>query len=170
MTIPGLQTAPDGLQLVRDLPLVTIQRPANTTAYSANQTWADSTTTPTAGGFVFSGAALSIGGGGNLIAAEFVTSLGTQLQGELWLFNQAVTAIADGATFSLSNGDAQKRVAVIPFNCTDSAGTPQTSYVTGVGGAFATVGSTNLFGLVKILNAPTPASGEVLSIRLHVSN
>lgn len=148
----------------------TITRPADTNAYTANDCWADSTSSPTVGGFTLANAGRSSGASGTITDAVFSTSAGTALQGELWIFDQAVTAVNDNAAFSVSAADILNLVGVIPFNCTDTANGRAASYVTGIGIGYTAVGSTNLRCIVKVMNAPTPGNAEVLSIRLHVSN
>jgi hypothetical protein len=147
-----------------------IVRPSDANAYTANDALADSTSAPTTGGFTLSGMARRSGGGGLIRDAVFSMSAATALQAEIWLFDQAITAVNDNAAFSLSDSDVLNLVGVIPFNCTDITALNAISYVTGLDIGYTCVGSANLRYLVKVINAPTPASAEVLSIRLKVEN
>ncbi len=145
-------------------------RTADTNAYTANDAWANSTSAPVNGGFTLVGMARTVGGSGTITDAEFSTSAATALQGELWLFDQAVTATNDNAALSVSDADILNLVGVIPFNCVDTNSANAISYVTNIGIGYTCVGSANLRFLVKVMNAPTPGSAEVLSIRLKVMN
>lgn len=148
----------------------TITRPTDTNAYTANDAFANSTSAPTVGGFTLTGMARESGVTGEIMDAVFSMSAGTALQGELWLFDQAVTAINDNAAFSVSDSDILNLVGIIPFNCTDTTAANSVSYVTGIGIGYTCVGTANLRCLVKVMNAPTPGNAEVLSIRLKVRN
>lgn len=150
-----------------------ITRQANTTAYAANQAWSDSSSAPTAGGFTLTNAGGLSGGSGVIVDIAIVSSNNpaTLLQGELWIFDSAVTAINDLAAFSVSSADIKKLVGLVPFMLT--------SVGTGTGGAtkgsainlqslnlgFSCSGSANLRYLVNVKNAYTPASAEVLTVR-----
>src|SRR5262245_45424593 len=74
-----------------------VTRPADTTAYAANDALSDSTSAPTSGGFTFSSAARASGGSGIITDAIIGTSndAGTLLQGEIWIFDTSVTNIND---------------------------------------------------------------------------
>jgi hypothetical protein len=145
-----------------------VTRPADTTAYSANDAWANSTSVPTSGGFTFSNAARKSGGSGIITDAVIVSSnpAGTPLQGEIWIFDQAVTAINDNAAFSLSDADAKLFVGKIPFTLAVDATNNSQAHVTGLNIMITCVGSVDLRYLVKVKNAYTPISGEVLTVRL----
>lgn len=151
---------------------VSFTRPANTTAYAANQAVADAG--PTAGGFTLANCSRAAGRSG-LISDVVVASNAdpaTPLAGELWIYDQAVTAQADQAAFAPAAADRLKLVAVIPFSLASVAGgsgaSGSVANVSGLSLGFTTVGSTNLRMLVKAKNAYVPASGEVLSVRLKI--
>ncbi len=148
----------------------TVTRPADTNAYTANDAFANSTSAPTVGGFTLTGMARASGGNGIIRSAAVSLSAGTALQGEIWLFDQAVTATNDNAALSVSDSDILNLVGVIPFNCTDLNAANAISYVTGLDIGYTCVGTANLRFLVKVMNAPTPASAEVLSVRVQVEN
>lgn len=147
-------------------------RPANATAYAVGQALADSTTLPTPGGFVFKGMARSLGGAGRVSNMIVTASAGTVYSGELWLFNQPVLAIADAATFSVAAAALQSSlIGTIAFNTNDSAGTPSVSFSGGLSIVYqCAAGYDALFGLIKILNTPTPGNAEVLSFALGAQN
>jgi hypothetical protein len=152
-----------------------IARPPDTTAYVANDAWANSTSAPTSGGFTVGAtnsknAARKSGGSGIITDAVITSSnpAGTPLQGEIWLFDQAVTAINDNAAFSLSDSDAKNFVGKVPFTLAVDATNNSQAHVTGLNIFFTCIGSANLRFLVKVKNAYTPASAEVLTVRLKI--
>jgi hypothetical protein len=94
----------------------------------------------------------------------------TLLQGEIWWFDSAPTAVNDRATFALSDSDALKLVGVTPFTlATTVAGSGTNSFyaVNGLNLAYTCSGSANLRYLVKVKNAYTPANAETLTVRAN---
>lgn len=150
-----------------------IKRPADTTAYTANDAFADSAAT--VGGFTFldtahpraPAAASQLNTGGFIITdGIFVASAATAYTGEVWLYDTAVTAVADNAAFTNTDAEALNLIGVIPFSTADIAAAANAiSYVTQIDVRFNCLPSDLRF-LVKIMNAPTPASAEILSIKL----
>lgn len=145
----------------------TITRPADTTAYAANDVWADSTSSPTTGGFTFSSAARASGGSGLITDVVIVNSGAAALSGELWIFDDSVTAVNDNAAFALSDADAAKLVGVIPF-LTEAQPSNGVAYLNNVNLQFKAVGSANLRFLVKVKAAYTPINAETLTVRVKV--
>jgi len=162
----------DGAQWVRgvaDISVgsVQIQRPANTTAYAANDAWAD--TTPTSGGFSITGAAFASGGYGQLHELVLTSDAdpATLLQGEIWIFNQSVTAVTDNAAFAITDAEARTLMGIVPFVMISSAGgsgANSVAYIPNIGMIYNCSGSTSLRFLVKVKNAYTPANGEILTV------
>jgi hypothetical protein len=138
------------------------------TIYSINDAISDSTSSPTAGGFTFTGAARSSGGSGIITDAVFTTSAdaGTLLQGEIWLFNTSVTAINDNAVFAVSDAEIKTCVGKIAFTMED-AGNNGFYHATGLNIGFTCSGSANLRFLIKAKNAYTPAT-DVLTFVLKI--
>jgi hypothetical protein len=146
-----------------------VTRPADTTAYAINDALSDSTATPTTGGFTFTSAARASGGSG-IITDAIITSSNdpaTQLQGELFVFNQAVTAINDNAAFAVSDAEIKTCVARIPFTLED-VGNNGFFHATNLNMGFTASGSANLRFLVRVKNAYTPASSEVITFVLKI--
>lgn len=146
-----------------------ITRPADITAYAANDALSDSTTAPTLGGFTFTSAASKSGGSG-IITDLIVTSSNdpvTTLQGEIFLFNTAVTNINDNAAFAVSDAEIKTCVGKIAFTLED-VGNNQFAHVQRVYLAYTCSGSANLRFLVRVKNAYTPASAEVLTCIIKV--
>lgn len=148
----------------------TITRPSDTNAYAANDAFSNSTSAPTSGGFTFTSACRASGGYGTITDAVVSASAGTAYQGELWIYDQAATNINDNSAFTSSDSDVQNLVGVIPFQTTDTTAANAISYVTGLNIGYTCVGTVNLRFLVKIMAAVTPASAEVLAVRIKVQN
>ncbi len=146
-----------------------ITRFTGTTQYGIDEAWADSDSAPTTGGFTFTGCARISGGGGVIIKAAFASSNdpATKLQGELLLFNTAVTAVNDNAAFVVSDAEIKTLEAVIGFTLTD-AGNNGSYMATNLNDVFICSGSANLRALVRVKNAYTPASAEVLTCTLWI--
>lgn len=150
-----------------------ITRPADTTAYAANDCFSDSTSAPTSGGYTLTGAGRISGGSGIITDILIVSSAdpATTLQGELWIFDSAATNVNDNAAFALSDGDALLLVGVVPFTlATTVAGSGTNSYASlqGLNLGFTCVGTANLRYLVKVKAAYTPISAEVLTVRAKI--
>lgn len=146
-----------------------VTRPADTTAYAVNDALSDSTTSPTTNGFTFTGAARATGGSGIITDAIITTSndAGTLLQGEIWVFSAAVTNINDNTAFAVSDSEIKTCVGKIPFTLED-AGNNGFYHATNLNIGFTTSGSANLRFLVRVKNAYTPASAEVLTFVIKV--
>jgi len=127
--------------------------------YAAGDALSDSTTTPTAGGFTFSNVGRSSGGSAIITDVTISSSAdpATRLGGELWLFNQAVTAINDNAAFAVSDAEIKTCVGVVPFSLFD-AGNNGFAHVSGLNILVTCVGTANLRFLIRARNAYTPAT------------
>lgn len=146
-----------------------VTRPADTNALAANDAWSDSTSAPTSGGFTFASAARASGGSGIITDAIITTSAdaATLLQGEIWIFDSAVTNVNDNSAFAVSDSEIKTMVGKIPFVLED-AGNNGSASVLGLNIGFTCVGSANLRFLVRVKNAYTPVSAEVLTVRLKI--
>lgn len=148
----------------------TITRPADTTAYASGDAYANSTSAPTAGGYTFTGAAKRSDLGGVILGMTVVDSNapGTPIQGEVWVFNSAATAINDNAAFALSDADALLLIAKIPFVTFVEAANNSIASVPNLQIPYQCSGSADLRFLVRVTNAYTPASAETLNVILFV--
>jgi hypothetical protein len=146
-----------------------ITRPADTTAYTANDAWSDSTSAPTSGGFTLTSAARASGGSGVITDIYFLSSAvpGTLLQGEMHIFDSAATAINDNAAWNLSDADAKLRLAIVPFTLVADANNSY-YHAQNLNIGFTCVGTANLRYLVKVKNAYTPTSAEVFTVRAKI--
>lgn len=146
-----------------------VTRPADTTAYAVADCISNSTSAPTAGGFTLTGSA-RVSGGFGMITDVFLGSSNdpaTRLSGEVWFFNQAVTAINDNAAFAVSDTEIKTCVGVVPFSMFD-AGNNQFAHVSGLSIVFTCVGTANLRFLLRARNAYTPASAEVITVTASI--
>ena len=136
--------------------------------YAAGDALSDSTSAPTTGGFTFTNAARTSGGSGIIMDACIMSSAdpATRLSGELWLFNQAVTAINDNAVFAVSDAEIKTCIGVIPFSMFD-AGNNQYAQIVGLNMMFTCVGTANLRFLIRARNAYTPAT-DTLTFMLKI--
>lgn len=144
-----------------------IQRPNNTTPYAVNDVWA--ATSAAVGGSDLANATRGAGKGGLITDMQVFCSAApsTLLEGELFLFDQAVSEVPDNAPFALNFTDLRKLAARIPFALEVAASGVSFSQETGLNRAFTTVGSASLKGLVKVKNAYTPSANETLAFRLN---
>lgn len=147
-------------------------RPNDTTAYAANDAWSDSTSAPTA--LTFTSVFRASGGTALITGLDVISSANkaTALQGELWLFDTAPTAINDNAAFTITDGEYETVVAKIPFvldspgnSAADASGNTG-CFIDGLGILVTGVSSANLTGLIKVINAYTPVAQEKLTFRL----
>jgi hypothetical protein len=174
--VPGDTTNGIDVDVTRNAPpqvsviKTSVTRPADTNAYAANDVFANSTSAPTAGGYTFSNAARSSGGGGTITGAIISMSASSAFQGEIWIFDQATTAKNDNAAFDVSDTDILNVVGVIPFNVVDTTSSNAISYVEDLNIDFVCVGSADLRFLIKVMAIFTPASSEKLAIQLKVRN
>jgi hypothetical protein len=142
-----------------------ITRPADTTAYAANDCLSDSTSAPTSGGFTLTSICRK-SGGSVLITDVIVTTSNdpaTTLQGEVWLFNTAVTNINDNTAFAVSDTEIKTCVGKIPFALED-AGNNGFYHAQNLSILATASGSANLRFLIRVKNAYTPANAEVLTV------
>lgn len=147
----------------------TITRPTDTNAYAVDDVLADSTSAPTVGGNTLAAAARVSGGSAELRDITIISSAtpAAPLQGELWIFDSAVTAVNDNATFALSDADALKLVAVIPFTLVAQPSN-SVAIIAGINLGFTCVGSADLRYLVRVKNAYVPANAETLTVRAKI--
>lgn len=169
-TTRGQRQAVDtnGAAKVAGIGVVTITasytRPADTTAYAASDAMSNSTSSPSV--LTFTSLASASGKSG-IITDLFVSSTAAAaMSGELWLFDTSPTAINDNAAFALSDADAQKAIAKIPFTTSVDATNNAVAHISNLGIGFTGSGSANIFGLVRVTQAYTPANAEVVQFRL----
>jgi len=174
----GLRMTLDRMLLVQNRsPIVTpttdITRPADTTTYAAGDNLSNSTSAPTSGGFTLSNAARKSGGSGiitdMIVTSSIVGSTALMLQGEVWIFDQAVTNINDNSAFVISDGEAKTLVGIVPFTLSPCGAAASANnckaHIQGLTIGFTCVGSADLRYLIQVKNAYVPASSEVITVR-----
>lgn len=147
-------------------------RPADTTAYAAQDVVSNSTTAPTL--LTFSSMARSNGGSGLILSARHMksnaTTSGATYRLHLYSDN-TVSAINDNAQFTLLFANRAKRLGFIDFNH-GSGGTGSDStnaLTTFVNLPFVCeAASTALYGMLTVTGGYTPTSGEQHFIELAV--
>jgi len=152
----------------------TVPRVGNTTTYTANTGWCNTTSACTT---VFTFANVCRANGTLVLVPQIEiyssANPATKLSGVLWLFNVTPgTVINDNATFNIAAADFANLVNPAGFSF--SLGSVQASGAANSGATLAgttyvaqcAAGSTSLFGMVEVTNAYVPASGEVLTVTL----
>lgn len=142
---------------------ITFTRPANTTAYAAEDVVSDGSVIT----FTFDDV------GEWIVGATFMTSLATvTARHRLHLFRDVPTAIADNAPFTGPLfADRTKYVGAIDsnaFNAEGSGATAAYAANTDIRLPFDTSGDRALFGILETLDAYTPASAQQFFIQLAV--
>jgi hypothetical protein len=144
---------------------VDITRPSNTTAYTAGDALSNSASAPTTGGFTFTSAARA--SGKRTMLADMViasSNVSAALQGEIWIFDTAVTNINDNSAFAVSDSEIKTLVAKVPFGLA-AVGNNSAVHLPNLGMVIDTSGSADLRFLVRVVNDYSPASAEVLTVR-----
>lgn len=147
-----------------------ITRPTNTDAYTAQDLIAGAT----AATLKFTGFKQGIT---KIVSAKLFSSanVATKLAADLLLFSEDVPlAVADNAAFTLSDANALKLVAVVPFAAADGRGIDSTSGADG--NAVSQVANLNVFadvdqngklyGVLIARNAYVPVSAEKFTVQL----
>lgn len=147
-------------------------RPADTTAYTAGDALSDSTSAPSV--LTFKNAVRD--GSAILEAAICMDSVaaGTKPDLELWLFHTAPTPVNDNAAFAISDAEILNLVAIVPFAVatfqasSNNCACQKTGLAIPVHGALRDKArkTVDLYGMVVVRNAYTPASGEVFNFSL----
>jgi len=144
-------------------PRVSVTRPANTTAYAANDAWSSSTSSPA--NIEFTSMAKSAGKGGVLMTAMVSSSKASSLQFEVQLFDSAPTQVNDNSAFTVSDTDQLKKVGTFQGTLQAAGSSPNSEVTIALNLAYVCA-ATSLFAMVRVLSAYTPDNAEVLSIRL----
>jgi hypothetical protein len=157
-------------------PTSAVTRPANTTTYTTNTGWNTATSGSTT---VFSfTSACRINGGEVLIPEIDIWSSAnpsTKLQGILWLFAGVPgTVVQDDATFNIAAADFANLTGNqqgFPFTLASAQASGAANSGVSLSGttyhAQCASGTTTISGMVQVVNAYVPASGEVLHVTLH---
>lgn len=142
---------------------VDITRPGDTTQYSIADVIA--ATTPAVGGSKFADV-VTVAGRSVLLTDLLVMSsnpAATPLQGEIFIFDAPVTAVADNAAFGVSDAEIKSLVAKIAFTML-AHGNNCVAVVSGISVGITTI-TKDLYFLVRCANAYQPVASEVFTIR-----
>ena len=150
---------------------VTVTRPSDTNAYTANDELSSSTSAPTVN--TITSAARTSGGTVRLVSARCVDSANQSTKPQLvvFVFDTTTTPNNDNAAFAPADSVLNTCVAILPFNAwypgDDTIGASGNAIAAYTGPALSikTSGSANLFFRVKVLNAYTPVSAEAFVFR-----
>lgn len=149
----------------------TITRPSNTTTYTANTAWANATS-----GATYTSFSVACPGSGQLLIPQIDISVdenpSTKLQGILWLLKEAPTALNDNATFVIGTSDINNITGNkegFAFTLVNNGASGATySGITLAGTTYmAQCSGQTLYGMVQVVNAYVPTSGEIMTIDLH---
>ena len=159
-----------GLQVISS---ALFTRPADTSAYTAQDVVSNSTSAPAL--LTFSGAARVVGGSGIILSARHMKT-GTVASGATYRLHiykdSSVTPQNDNSQFTMLFANRSKRVGYIDFSHS-AAGSGSDS--TGALSTFTNlpfvcdVAATALYGILTITSAFTPISAEQHFIELHIA-
>jgi hypothetical protein len=152
----------------------TFTRPADTTAYAANDAVSNSTAATVAMNFGTQARSNGVhtNSSGLIIGARLYKSTTTVSAAtfRLWLFNAAPTSpAADNAAFTWSASDKASRFGYIDFvspQATDGCDILAAPTLGNL--AFNVASGSSLYGLLQATGAYSPGSAEVFNIYLHV--
>lgn len=148
----------------------TYTRPADTNIYAAGDVIANSTSAATI--LTFSSAVRAETGTAIIQAATLVDSVAaaTKLDADLYLFDTTVVMEQDNAAWDPSDAEMLTCLGVIEFRGANfkTCGGNGITHVQGIGLPIVSVGGSSIFGILVARNAYTPASAEVLTVRLHI--
>lgn len=153
---------------------ITVTRPADTTAYAANDEVCDSTSAPAVQ--TLTSMARASGKSLRLVSARCIDSsnVATKAQLLVFLFDTTTTPNNDNAAFAPSDSVLNTCVAVLPFNIwypgDDTSGATGNAFSPYLGPVLdlKTSGSANLFQRIKVLNAYVPTSAEAFKFVYEV--
>ena len=159
-----------GLQVITT---ASFTRPADTTAYAAQDVVSNSTSAPTL--LTFSGAARANGGSGLILSARHMknstTTAGATYRLHLYKVS-TITPINDNAQFTLLYANRASRIGFIDFShAAGGTGSDSTNALsTFVNLPFVCNAATSaLFGILTVLGAYTPTSEEQHFIELSIA-
>jgi hypothetical protein len=143
-------------------------RPANTTAYAAN----DVVGTDAATNMTFADIITQPGGVFTVLSADLrvdVAAIPAGMAGfRLHLYNAAPTAITDNLAFNLIAADRAKYLGSIMLNAPVDLGDTLFSHTDGINfTAKLAAGSTTVYGVLETLTAYTPTSAAVKTVKLN---
>ena len=117
---------------------------------------------------VFAGMAATVGGGGFLMPATLIDKVVASVAAELWLFDTAPTPPADSAAWTVSDADALRLVAVLPFSTYYASALNSVSLSSNSPIHYnCAAGSTSLYGCLVTRGAPGYGATGDVTIKLN---
>jgi hypothetical protein len=175
----AIQILPDPLSLLRPVSKIvtaSYTRPADTTAYTAGDVLADSTSSATILTFANVARANGLGFLVDGVTVAYSGAPATKPDLELWLFDTSITMQQDNAIFNPADADVAKCLGVVPLSGSGAiiasplanSGNMVQHIATIVKSRAAAAATTSIFGVVVVRSAYTPTSAESFTFRLHV--
>ena len=166
-TVSAIDRMPVDATGFQSLSTASFTRPADTTAYAAQDVVSNSTTAPTV--LTFGNVGRINGGSGLILAARHLKSSTVAASYRLHLYRVAPTAINDNAQFALLYANRASRIGFIDFSHlaggTGSDSTHALATFTNLP-FVCDAASASLFGLLVAAAGYTPTSGEQHFIEL----
>jgi hypothetical protein len=149
-------------------------RPADTTAYAAGDVVNESTSAGTV--WTFAAMGRYNAGTGRIVGARLVSDADVATEGdfELWLFSSSVATVNDNAAWAPTDAEMRNLVGTIAFGSTPKVGSGNVAYQVQEGSGGLPIrykcgaGLTDLYGVLVVRNAYSPASGGRLDIYLDI--
>ena len=151
-------------------------RPSDTNAYTIGDVINESTSAGTNWTFVLQGPGGNVGPLGSCIlqSATIISSVSqsTKLEGRLWLFDTDPAADFDNAEFTPTDAEQLRFLQVVEFPTSAwlTPGATPANTVCNAQGLWLPINTTKdanaIYGVLEARNAYTPASAEVLTIKL----
>jgi len=158
---------------IADVAMSELTRPANATAYAANDAVSNSTTAPVA--FTFTDLARLNGGAGYITKARLMTNQsGNTARFRLHLFTISPTAINDNEPYTLLYANFASRIGTVEFPACSTSGSGSTAAKAESPDIRILYkcesDSRTVYGLLEVLDAFTPASEQKFQIKLSADN
>lgn len=147
-------------------------RPADTTAYAANDEVSNSTTQASAEALNFANVAKGPTGSGYVVGGKLVTSGDTVASGSfrLWLFTAAPTMVGDNAPYGLLNSEREEIVGYLDFTLETedtTAGDTAVAFNHASRIPFqCALGDADLYGVLVAEAAYTPGNAQTYYVEL----
>ena len=138
----------------------TVTRPADTTAYTANDAFGDST-----GGHTLTSICRTSGGSGVITDFILVYSTTQAVSGEVWFYDASITETDDNAAWAVSDTDQLKLVGKVAFATVADVANNSVYHEKGLNMGYTCSGTANLRYQVKVTTGYTPAASDTLTIR-----
>ena len=118
----------------------------------------------------FANAALDTGGGGIINSVVLIDDSGQDDDMELWLFDTAITAIADAAAWALTEAQLHTLITIVKLTSAGwaASGTPSANVTAIFGQRYYCTGK-NLYGQLVCRGTPTFTAVDDITVRLGLT-